>query len=400
MSTFGGPNIIKNDLILSLDAGSTRSFRGEPTTNRISNASTMTGWSNYYRTISTSTFITEFGTTGYRFINQPSWNGILRGFNLVNTGTYTFSAWFKYIAGSPSNNGATVYISNYGGGDTATGINKNLVGVWQRISRTVNVTSPTNVLFYLISYGGVDNGTGNPDFSSWEVTMPQIEQKPYPTPFVNGTRGTTVATGGGWADLSGNNNHGELVNGPIFNSNNLGSIEFDGVNDYVQTNGMNNFSYTNGITVSLWHYNIGGDYRGVITNGSILDRLGGFDLRYGRENYFGGTNNGTRLGCRITTLIGNETLNIYSNLNEWHQYIGTYDNNTVRVYKDGQLFDSIILNGGGQLKTINNSTTIGLSPSTSEYLNGRLGNVKIYSRALSPEEILQNYNATKGRYGL
>jgi hypothetical protein len=50
---------------------------------------------------------------------------------------------------------------------------------------------------------------------------------------VGQVRGTTVATGGGWADLTGTSNHGELVNGPTYNSSNGGSLVFDGSNDMI-----------------------------------------------------------------------------------------------------------------------------------------------------------------------
>jgi len=43
---------------------------------------------------------------------------------------------------------------------------------------------------------------------------------------------------------------------------------------------------------------------------------------------------------------------------------------------------------------------IGSYPPPSEYFNGNIASVKIYNRALSADEILQNYNATKGRFGL
>ena len=36
-----------------------------------------------------------------------------------------------------------------------------------------------------------------------------------------------------WKDISGKGNNGTLTNGPTFDSNNLGSIDFDGVNDHV-----------------------------------------------------------------------------------------------------------------------------------------------------------------------
>ena len=166
---------------------------------------------------------------------------------------------------------------------------------------------------------------------------------------------------------------------------------------------MSNFSYVNGITISIWHYNGGSTvfYRGVVNNGTSGDRLGGFDLRYGREDYFGGSNNGTSLYFRITNASGTGTLeSIYANVNEWHNYVGTYDNTTIRVYKDGQIFDSIAHSAGGQLKTTSASTTIGLSPGTSEYLDGRLSQVSIYNRALAESEIQQNFNALKVRFGL
>jgi len=36
-----------------------------------------------------------------------------------------------------------------------------------------------------------------------------------------------------WNDISKNKNDGTLINGPTFNPNNMGSIVFDGLNDYV-----------------------------------------------------------------------------------------------------------------------------------------------------------------------
>ena len=215
-------------------------------------------------------------------------------------------------------------------------------------------------------------------------------------------RNSYPGSGTTWTDLSGRGNNGTL-NGATYNSANGGNISFDYSNDYVTTTGMENFSYTNGITVSVWHYNGGGVgvYRGVVNNGTVADRLGGFDLRYGREDYFGGANNGTSLNWRITNTGGTaSSRTIYANVNEWHNYVGTYDNSVVRVYKDGQLFDSIIHSGGGQLKTMSDSTTIGLSPGTSEYLDGKLAQVSIYNRALTTAEISQNFNMLRGRFGI
>ena len=61
-------------------------------------------------------------------------------------------------------------------------------------------------------------------------------------------------TGTSWTDLSGNSYNGTLTNGPTFNAGNLGSIVFDGVDDYVDTvNTGTTFQFSNTtFTLSLW----------------------------------------------------------------------------------------------------------------------------------------------------
>jgi hypothetical protein len=68
---------------------------------------------------------------------------------------------------------------------------------------------------------------------------------------------------------------------------------------------------------------------------------------------------------------------------------------------------TIYLNGGSAISstisfTNSGNVVIGVYPSnvSGSYFNGRISNVQIYNRNLSAVEILQNYNATKTRYGL
>jgi hypothetical protein len=239
MSSVGGPYIVTDGLVLSYDAANIKSFRGEPSINLIPNPVDWSdGWIRYYRTITESTFTTEFNTIGYRFTYQPSWNGIYKNFNLVNAGIYTFSARFRYLGGSNNNNGATVYISNYGGGDTVVGLDKSKIGVWQRVSHTINVTSPSNVLFFLISYGGVDSGTVDPDWSSWEVTKPQIEPKPYATNFLKGSRGTTVLNSGGVINQSKINPNNGTISNPFASPEEAQRFGYPAGNYYFKSGSM------------------------------------------------------------------------------------------------------------------------------------------------------------------
>lgn len=407
MALVNSPNVIRDGLVFSYDAANVRSFRGEPTTNAISSAAAMTGWTNYYRTVASSTFTTEFGTTGYRFNRQPSWNGIYRNFNLGSSGTYTFSAWFRYTGGSSNNNGATVYVSNYGGGDTVVGVDKGIQGVWQRVSHTVSVTSPSNVYFYLISYGGTDNGTGVPDWSTWEVTMPQIELKSYVTPFVDGTRGTTNATGGGWVDLSGNGNHGELVNGPIYDSANGGSIVFDGSNDYINLSSNIQSGYVaasyeffieTGALPSSTYYQLyiqeNSTWMALYNYGGVT--FFGIDLNNG-SGWFD-NNGGYNTGARTTTTL---------QANTKYHIVYAWNGSQVKVYLNGNLESTTstlqAANGRQNVTSLGAGTTprmIGSRGAGTNVWNGKMYQVRFYSKELSANEVLQNFNSMRDKFGV
>ena len=84
--------------------------------------------------------------------------------------------------------------------------------------------------------------------------------------------------------------------------------------------------------------------------------------------------------------------------NAWYHIVGTYDGSNFRLY----------INGVNQVTTANGFTpganTAGIRLmkrwDSGAYWGGQLSTVKIYNRALSSQEVLQNYNATKRRYGL
>jgi hypothetical protein len=382
MPTSVGPNpSADNSIVFSYDVGDTsNSYIGEPTTNYIPNADIMSGWTNYYRTLASSTFTTEFGTTGYRFVNQPSWNGIYKTFNLPSTGIYTFSAWFRYNGGSANNNGATVYIYNYGGGDTAAALNKNLVGVWQRVSHTINVTSTSGVHFFLISYGGVDNGTGNPDYSSWEVTMPQIELKSHVTPFVNGTRSVTQ----GLLPLLGNTSIN--LSNVSFDSN--AQIVFDGTDDYIVTTTPIPCNFGTGdFTIEVMIYPQSFiSYTHMVAlpdqNTFALKADIGNGIIYYYDPSF--TTYGSTSGWTLT-------------LNQWNHVVLVRSGNVAYAYLNGASkgsktgFNTNL--SSTQIVNIGNGGTL-------EHTPKKINLVKIYNTALTADQVQQNYRQYKSRFNL
>jgi hypothetical protein len=376
-SESGYGKIPTSGLRLFYDTGDTDvSFKGKPTTNLVPDASTMAGWSNYDNG-NDGTFITEFGTTGYKMYNRGSWNGIVRGISLPSTGTYTVSAYFRYLGGASDNNGGQVYTTGGGIGDTSTGHSK-VVGEWVRVSMTRTYTT-TSINFYLISYGGTYGGS----YSSWEVTMPQVEAGSIATPWVDGSRSTTTSL----LDISGVSTL-EVMNNP-FDGN--GNLNLDGTNTYIQVNqdvlsssspytlvtvlrptNLASMEYSfpqyNTYPYGFWHH-MGSD-------GWILWRHSAGD------------------GSLYPHSMSNNT---------WGMHTISWDGSRLRLYANGVLTTSTSTSAGYS----NNGSGLArigmLSQRSSGYdynYNGRIPVNMVYNRALSQSEIFDIYEHFRPRYGL
>lgn len=389
MSAYAGPEISQSGLVFAYDMGnSQKSWKGKPTTNHVPNATAFFGWSNYYRTIERTSFITEFGTTGWRFINQPSWSGLSIGYNVPSTGTYTFSAYYRYLGGTAPNNGGTVYVSGWGGSDSQVSVNKNLVNVWQRVQMTLNLTNLSGA-FYLISYGGTDSGTTSPDNTSFEVTMPMIESGSFATPFVDGTRSNTQAI----LDLIGSN----IVTNTELTYNSDGTFKFDGVNDYAAISTFVN-KPTTAITMETWirptKSSVGtGIHRGGALSCTNTTYLGIIDSTDGGNTFSMHWANQTT-SSRLANFNGSIPNN------SWSYLVGTYDGATVKAYLNG-----VEIWTASQTGTIPDGTyVIGTyGPALQDGVHNFNGNInvgRIYNRAVTASEIQQNFNALRGRFGI
>ena len=217
-----------------------------------------------------------------------------------------------------------------------------------------------------------------------------------------------------WSDLSGNGNNGTLVNGPTFNSTNGGSIVFDGVNDYAVINSPLSYLLPSSTEV-LFSVN------NFTTNNTVI---GGYDQGY--DNNFSSaiigmifiTNSSKKIvSSVITTTQIYRTVTSTTTLTEGKYYHVILNKDTVngllQLYVNGVLESSITFDTASyaQWPTLGNfrgSNVIRLSDTlssnsifnTTKYLNGRIPIFKLYNRILSASEILQNYNATKGRFNL
>jgi hypothetical protein len=379
----GHGKISTSGLTFAYDMGDTEtSFKGKPTTNLVPDASTMVGWSNYDNG-NDGTFITEFGTTGYKMYNRGSWNGIVKGISLPSTGTYTVSAYIRYLGGASDNNGGQVYTTGGGIGDTSTGHSK-VVGEWVRVSMTRTYTT-TSINFYLISYGGTYGGS----FSSWEVTMPQVEVGSFATPFIDGSRSVTQSV----IDLKGLTTVD--VSSASFNAGGLPIL--DGTDDRIDLGNLSDYfpSGVSGVTVeqvfkipsgasgndgplfenyrfNLW-YRYSNDTISVVTRSGPPDTPG-YQFAVGGSSTISCEPKGNYnhiVGIYETISASDGRVTMYVN----GRYAGQYVNTKMGAYPIYATWIGQSYHGGyGTYK-----------------LNGQVDVTKLYTRALSAEEIGKNF---------
>ena len=203
-----------------------------------------------------------------------------------------------------------------------------------------------------------------------------------------------VGSGTTWRDLSGNSNNGTLINSPTFSGGNGGNFSFDGADDYVESNSQLGISGATSRSFECWTYissNLSKNVMGCGGNGSLnlFDTIIWYTSPYLQVigHYYGGD------ADTISTLPARNTLNI----NQWNHIIHLYDGTNVSLYTNSVLSNSKAFT----LNTTNTTLLIGAGKYTGyNYFSGKVALGRIYNRALSASEILQNYNATKTRFGL
>jgi hypothetical protein len=180
-----------------------------------------------------------------------------------------------------------------------------------------------------------------------------------------------------WTDLSGNGNNGTLTNGPTYDSANYGSIVFDGVDDIVTTTNV----FT---TLEMWIYD---------TRSS-----GNRDILVYNWNGTFGTNSYTFTGTSFETNRNGSFGRVFSGvgqppLNQWYRFC---------YRKNGDLYiNQTKYTGSGSDHDYTTGMAFGATRGdVSNRLNGRISNIRLYNRTLSEEEISQNFNATRGRFGI
>lgn len=199
-----------------------------------------------------------------------------------------------------------------------------------------------------------------------------------------------------WFDRSGNGNHGTLTNGPTFTSSNGGGIVFDGVNDYVLCPKPSSIVNSGEISISLWAkwVTVG---TSTSTIQSLIDNrhssIQGFVIQdrpdISKKLTVSFAPNTNTNGAISSFIVGD---------GNWHYIVATHNGSLTKLYLDGNLDNQV-----------SESPMVSLQPNISigywqfvpgRYLNGSIPLVQIYDRAIDLNEVKQNFNAARGRFGI
>lgn len=218
-------------------------------------------------------------------------------------------------------------------------------------------------------------------------------------------------SGTAWFDISGNNNHFTLYNSPTLNPSKY--FTFDGIDDYARSTSTLNLSLYSAITVLIWFQPLSYPSSGILDfiyehTSNFNSNVGGFvhtynDTSLGQDYQIFLSNRGNagyNLGVWNKTLFNNLT---------WKHSSATIDTNQLSVentlYVNGNLTTALSNPVPGYAS--NNTNTfandyfyVGTRGGATYFSDMNISGIQIYNKVLTSQEILQNYNTTKTRFGL
>jgi len=206
-----------------------------------------------------------------------------------------------------------------------------------------------------------------------------------------------------WTDLSRNGNNGTLTNGPTFNSNNRGSILFDGTNDQViipSTSAKNTFNGKTALTVSIWAYLK--SYHPTDGTTMISWPISNTAATSPYTVFFVSV---SKLGVLVASVGNGTARTVFTSsfnvgLYSWNNFGLIWDGANLYAFLNG----NISTTSAAAVYTINYTGTADLfvgsynSNFNGYWHDGNISQVAIYDRNLTSAEIKQNYYALMPRF--
>jgi hypothetical protein len=198
-----------------------------------------------------------------------------------------------------------------------------------------------------------------------------------------------------WKDLSDNNNDGTLVNGPTFDSANGGSIVFDGTDDYVNFVNNSILKPTTSMTLMVWAKG-----QSVGPSVGLFGTMGfnrGYLIGCNTSNFYFFIAQSSSVLVSVTSPHTDTTTSPFmiTGVFSASNFLKIYKNENELATNTTSIPSTQYTGNGRPLQIGNRGDNIG-----DGYWDGEVYYAMIYNRALSSAEVLQNYNALKGRFNL
>lgn len=380
MPTSVGPNLSsESSLVFNYDTGDlTNSYLGEPTKNELVQITWGGDGADQSGFAKSSTLVTDSSLQynnyeTYLWAPGVSRNVYLNGVDIsttVSSSVWTFSCYAKREDGLPIT-GISVYMYYPGSDGTGPALIQDAGNGWYRLSRT-------RVSASYQSYIGLAGFTGFAVNTKYYLSGPQLEMQDHPTQFVYPTQTRSVSAS--LFDVSGYN---KTINCLSASYNSNAQLFFSGSN-YLIVNPLSRL-ITHTIE-SVFRPTAHPNNKSCIAS----DQYSTFvNYKLGYESVAsmaGGFYDGT---WRLTP-------NIATTLNVWQHVVYTYDGSTLAIYKNGILGGTTLYTGNPNTNGIN--LRIGRRWDNPEYFIGDIPIVRIYNRALTVDEITNNFNELKTRF--
>lgn len=202
-------------------------------------------------------------------------------------------------------------------------------------------------------------------------------------------------TGTTWTDRSTGGNDGTLQNTPQFYDDNGGYFTFNGADESTYFGDILDMGYQSMTICAFVKTSSGG---GVI--------VGKHSLRLNAGRWYLSFTSDGKVRNVIDVGAGGTVLDSITDIRNtgWRMITGVWDRSVgSKVYIDDKL--ESFSSGNSSATNMQNSDPFRVGSGSSSngsthagYFNGSISNVQIYNKALTSEEIRQNYEATKGRY--
>jgi hypothetical protein len=402
-SSTGGSPLDLADLRFCVDSSNPQSFRGAVATNQFAVPTPASNGDVTFALQGTGTFKRIYSGTfdNYSITN----NDVVYRYDLtavggcyyhgnavtVSAGQYITFTFDYYISPDAANYPTVNYLGNIEGtnGGSAADPTPTIKGVWKTATIVSGVTSAGS--YNLLLYPGACNPSylASSGFILYRnpqalVTSTSNTTAPFVGPF--GARSSTQAI----QDLTGINS--VTVNALTYNSTGT-SFTFNGSNNSFMSPSLQTLG--NNMTWEAW-VNCA---ENISTYNMFMGRyLPYFSFYGGVQLYFSNLIGGAQ---QTIATAGNLSLNTWYLATFTTSFDGT--NTTMKIFTNGVETATGTYSGSqGQYAGVNFMVGDGNNGSNTNWypFKGSVNNVKVYDRTLSASEILQNFNAARGRYGV